>query len=98
MNIRRNPFAGIHGWSQWLSIAVAATVFLCGLLWQSYGLLAGGAALLCIVLRPLGARNENASPAAPSSERRAANTNRIEQETVDQPRVLERLQSSARAA
>lgn len=37
--------------SRWSIAAVAAVVFLCGLLWQNAALLGGGAVVLCLVLR-----------------------------------------------
>ena len=45
--------------SQWLIAAVAATVFVCGLLWQSASLLGGGAVVLCLVLRQFGGSGGN---------------------------------------
>jgi formylglycine-generating enzyme required for sulfatase activity len=82
---RRNLFHGVRNWTQWLSAAVAATAFLCGLLWQSATLLGGGAVALCIVLRRLNVRSEIQSPGKRRSEERPYS---------EQPPVHQRLQQN----
>ncbi len=59
----RWSFAGIA--------AVAVVVFTCGLLWRNAGLLGGGAALLCLVLRRVGDGDEPATQ--PAGRRRIRN-------------------------
>src|SRR4051812_16567903 len=84
--------------SQWLSAGVAATVFVCGLLWQSASLLGFGAVALCIVLRQF---NSNALTQSPAPRRREpAKPSRQEQDDGEQPSperqpILEQLQTSS---
>jgi iron(II)-dependent oxidoreductase len=54
MNGWRNWFTGSRAIAQWASVAVVATVFLCGVLWQQAALLGLGAVTLCFVLRRVG--------------------------------------------
>jgi gamma-glutamyl hercynylcysteine S-oxide synthase len=70
MSVRRKLIDGIRTWSPWLSAAVAATVFVCGLLWQSISLLGGGAALLCIVLKQIGGAQLNQFQSSRREKRR----------------------------
>ncbi len=92
MTARRNLIDGVRTWSHWLSAAVAATVFVCGLLWQSASLLGGGAVVLCLVLRQFGGGAAAQEPAAKHNEHRRASAANDENGTGEQPRVLERLQ------
>jgi len=92
MNGRRNWAELARRGAPWLSAAVAATVFVCGLLWQSGSLLGIGAALLCIGLRQVGAPSQ---PSSPRRERRHADASTDGQELTDQPRIIERLQSQS---
>ncbi len=89
-NFINNP----RSWSQWLSFAVAATVFVCGLLWQSVSLLGAGAVVLCLVLKQLGGGTKQEFTEN-RERRRETPTTREEQRSEESPRVLERLQSYA---
>ncbi|HEX4414696.1 MAG TPA: hypothetical protein VH107_13770, partial [Lacipirellulaceae bacterium] len=82
-----------RNWSQWLSAAVAATVFVCGLLWQSGSLLGGGAVVLCIVLREFGAAKQVQEPRR-RGERAGTRNASEDQVLVEQPRLVDRLQAS----
>jgi gamma-glutamyl hercynylcysteine S-oxide synthase len=93
MSKRRKIIDGIRTWSQWLIAAVAATVFVCGLLWQSVSLLGGGAAVLCLVLRQMGG-GETQSPEARRSKGRSGSDAHEGQGYSEQPPVLERLQQN----
>jgi iron(II)-dependent oxidoreductase len=87
-NLRLNS----RNWPQWISAAVAASVFAFGLLWQSINLLGFGAVALCIVLRHL---NSDAAP-LPSPRRRESTRSGgdDEQPAREQQPVLEQLQSA----
>jgi iron(II)-dependent oxidoreductase len=52
-------FGTVAGGSRLAIIAVAAIVFVCGLLWQNAVLLAAGAGMLCLGLRRIGAADED---------------------------------------
>src|SRR4051812_27210074 len=94
MTTRTLPYNYARNWSQWLSVAVAATVFVCGLLWQSVSLLAGGAVVLCIVLRQFGATTTVHEPRR-RGERVGPRATNEDQPSAEQPRVLDQLQASA---
>lgn len=53
--------------ARWAAAAIAAVVFLCGVLWRNAGLLGGGAVILCILLRRASDDNE---PQPGKSQRR----------------------------
>ena len=91
MTTRRKLIDGVRAWSQWLSAAVAATVFACGLLWQSASLLGGGAVVLCLVLRQFG---DGAAQELETNrnERRSASDANEENGNGERPRALERFQ------
>jgi gamma-glutamyl hercynylcysteine S-oxide synthase len=94
-----------HPGARWGIAAVAAIVFLCGLLWQRADLLGGGAVVLCLVLRRVGSSDDQHT-AARRRQRRRFNERHHEQEGDDaesgnpipgderrlplSPRVLER--------
>jgi gamma-glutamyl hercynylcysteine S-oxide synthase len=80
--------------SPWLSVAVAATVFVCGLLWQNVGLLGGGAAVLCLVLRQIGSNRDHQSSSPRPREKRNVHVQGDSPETNEQQPILERLQSN----
>ena len=92
MKSRRDSVELVRSGSTWLIVAVAAIVFLCGLLWQSTVLLVGGAVFLCILLRQIG------SPSRVSTKYRrdwqAADPPVKSSEAIERPRVLDRLQAS----
>src|SRR3954471_5469534 len=94
MTSRTHSYNTARNWSQCLSIAVAATVFVCGLLWQSVSLLGGGAAVLCIVLRQFGAATTVHEPRR-RGERIDPRDKNEDYGTAEQPRVLDQLQASA---
>jgi len=94
MTSRTHSYNTARNWSQWLSIAVAATVFVCGLLWQSISLVGGGAAVLCIVLRQFGAATTVHEPRR-RGERVDPRAKNEDYATAEQPRVLDQLQTSA---
>lgn len=58
MNGWRNRFTSNRAITQWATMGVAATVFLCGVLWQQAALLGLGAVTLCFVLRRVGTEAE----------------------------------------
>src|SRR3954452_12150875 len=93
MSTSKSSFNNVRNWSQWLIVAVAATVFVCGLLWQSASLLGCGAAVLCIVLRQFGASApvQQSNRRGERKEPRVANDN----SPSEQPPVLDQLQASA---
>ncbi|HEX3601650.1 MAG TPA: SUMF1/EgtB/PvdO family nonheme iron enzyme [Lacipirellulaceae bacterium] len=84
----------IQNWSQWLSAAVAGTVFACGLFWQNVALLGGGAAVLCLVLRQIGAPSAVQEAPRRRNDRSDSHAPNEEQTTAESPRVLDRLQSN----
>jgi iron(II)-dependent oxidoreductase len=94
MTRQAHAYRNARDWSQWLSIAVAATVFVCGLLWQSPSLVGGGAAVLCIVLRQVGI-SVPVRELRRRDERAVPRTEDESQPAAEQPRVLNQLQSSA---
>jgi iron(II)-dependent oxidoreductase len=57
--------------ARWSIAAVAAVVFLCGLLWQSVTLLGGGAVVLCLVLRRVSDPEEERTPFRIEARRRS---------------------------
>jgi iron(II)-dependent oxidoreductase len=63
--------------TRWAIAAIAAVVFLCGVLWRSPGLLGGGAVILCILLRRAGDDTDSQS-----SKSRRRQSRRL---TDDQP-------------
>ena len=91
--MRSNFFNNPRKCSQWLSVAIAATVFACGLLWQSASLLGGGAAVLCIVLHQFGSAS-GAQEASRPRERRNVSAASNDPSLAEPPRVLEQLQAS----
>jgi iron(II)-dependent oxidoreductase len=91
--MRSNLFNNARNFSQWLSAAVAATVFACGLLWQSASILGGGAAVLCIVLHQFGRASVVQEPPR-QRERRTPRGANDDQSPLESPRVLEQLQAS----
>ena len=95
MSNRRNIKFGVRSFAQWLSVAVAAIVFVCGLLWQSASLLGAGAVVLCLVLRQFGNGATVQEPIANQTEPRRPRPTPGDQNSADQPPVLERLQSQA---
>jgi iron(II)-dependent oxidoreductase len=58
--------------SRWSIAAVAGIVFVCGLLWRHAGLLGGGAAMLCLVLRRVGAPDDEGTSAVRRNRRKTA--------------------------
>jgi gamma-glutamyl hercynylcysteine S-oxide synthase len=92
MTTRTHSYNNARNWSLWLSAAVAATVFVCGLLWQSVSLLGGGAAVLCIVLRQFGAATSIQEPRR-RGERVDPRFTNEDQSRTEQPRVLDQLQA-----
>jgi iron(II)-dependent oxidoreductase len=94
MTYRRKLKFGPRSCVQWLSVAVAAIVFVCGVLWQSATLLGAGAVVLCLVLRQFGSGATVQEPIANQDEPRRPRPAPDTQKNADQP-VLERLQSKA---
>ena len=66
--------------TRWAIAAIAAAVFLCGVLWRNAALLGGGAALLCLVLRRVGDDAQPNSPAARRSQRRTVESRQRDDE------------------
>jgi iron(II)-dependent oxidoreductase len=95
MGNRRKIKFGIRSLAQWLSVAVAAVVFACGVLWQSATLLGAGAVVLCLVFRQFGNGATVQEPIANQNESRRPRPNQNEQNSADQPAVLARLQAQA---
>jgi iron(II)-dependent oxidoreductase len=97
MSVQSITFDRVRAWSPWLSAAVAATVFAFGLWWHSMALFAGGAVMLCIVLRQLGSARWGKSSESRRNARRAqvASVERFEKnaEANSQPALERQLQS-----
>jgi iron(II)-dependent oxidoreductase len=93
MTARALTYNSARNWTQWLSAAVAVTVFVCGLLWQSASLLGGGAVILCIVLREFGAGKPVQEPRR-RGERSVDRNVSEEQSPVEHPRLADQLQAS----
>jgi iron(II)-dependent oxidoreductase len=70
----RPRFRGIQHRVYWPVVAVSATVFVCGVLWQQSSLLGLGAVLVCLVLRRVGgdAQSDASGGNAASTERNVA--------------------------
>jgi hypothetical protein len=83
MNRRNRWFNIDHPGSRWSIAAVSAIVFLCGLAWQNAALLGGGAVVLCLVLRRVGADVEEQAADHPRRRRQLRGTDRPEQ--LNQP-------------
>lgn len=79
----------VRALSRWLIAGVAATVFVCGLLWQNASLLGGGAAVLCLVLRQAWSAIEAEAPSARRREHRTTPDASQRQNAGELPRVLE---------
>lgn len=61
---RRHGWFGVeHPGFRWSLAAVAAIVFMCGLLWQHAALSGGGAVVLCLLLRRGSSEDDGESPA-----------------------------------
>jgi hypothetical protein len=93
MSYRRNSKFGIRAYAQWLSVAIAAVVFVCGVVWQSASLLGAGAVVLCLVLRRFGSGATVHEPIANQDEQRRPKSTPEYQHAANQPHVLERLQA-----
>src|SRR4051812_38189647 len=76
--------------SRWSIVAVAASVFLCGIFWRSTSLLGVGAALLCLLLRRIGveAADESGSGSANRSRREPTRSPRSVREEADDYQAL----------
>lgn len=95
MGNRRKIKFGFRSLAQWLSVAVAAVVFVCGLLWQSATLLGAGAVVLCLVLRQFGNGATVQEPIANQTGPRRPRSTTSDLGPVDQSPVHERLQSQS---
>lgn len=92
MNGWRNWFSGNRAIAQWATTAVAATVFLCGVLWQQAALLGLGAVTLCFVLRRVGteAAQDNKARSSNWDAPGAVDSTAGDDERVGQGRPLNR--------
>lgn len=75
MFTKRNWLKLKHPKQRWSVAAIAAAMFLCGMIWSSVVLLAGGAVLLCLVLRRVG---EDEEIETQKRERRKASATKLE--------------------
>ena len=92
MTLQTNSPKLIHGLSHWSIAAIAAFVFVCGLVWQNASLLGVGAAISCLVLYRVGTDDAPAIPGAAQNDGGRREEARVPSDRPsigDRPRVVE---------